>query len=385
MKKIAIVTDAWHPQINGVVTTLDHTVEVLKDMGFQVEIINPSQFKTIPCPTYPEIPLSLATPRALRDRLTDIGPHSVHIATEGPLGWAARSACLKMGFPFTTSYHTRFPEYLRLRLPIPLSLSYAVMRHFHRPARRIMVATPALKNELEGRGFCNTTLWSRGVDTAIFKPGPKDFLDAPRPIFLYMGRVAVEKNLEAFLALDLPGTKYVVGDGPAREALSRKYPQARFVGFRKGAELASFVAAADVFVFPSLTDTFGLVLLEGMACGVPAAAYPVPGPESVVVNGLNGCLDHDLRQAALKALTIPTESCRNFALKASWECCSRQFLDNLVFRELPFSKKILTYSSPRMNSFLIWSRYSQRHFKTSSVSQSVDLQQHGSKAVKSEF
>ncbi len=353
MKKIAIVTDAWHPQINGVVTTLGHTARTLEGLGYQVEIINPSQFTTIPCPSYPEIPLALTTPRAIRRRLTAFAPHSVHIATEGPLGWAARSVCQRMSFPFTTSYHTRFPEYLRLRLPVPLALSYRVMRHFHRPACRVMVATSALKEELENRGFCNIALWSRGVDSTVFKPGPKDFLDAPRPIFLSMGRVAVEKNLESFLGLDLPGTKYVVGDGPAMEELSRKYPQVRFAGFRKGAELASFVAAADVFVFPSHTDTFGLVLLEAMACGIPAAAFPVPGPESVIVNGLNGYLDHDLRRAALKALTISAAACRTFALSASWEPCTRQFLDNLVFRELPLTEKTLIHFSLKMNRFLI--------------------------------
>ncbi len=381
MKKIAIVTDAWHPQINGVVTTLGHTAGALVKMGFQIEIIHPCQFKTFPCPSYPDIPLSLATSKTLRERLAAFGPHSVHIATEGPLGWAARSACLKASFPFTTSYHTRFPEYLRLRLPLPLSISYSVMRHFHRPAHRTMVATPGLKKELEGRGFTHLALWTRGVDSTIFKPGPKDFLDAPRPIFLAMGRVAVEKNLEAFLALDLPGTKVVVGDGPARVDLARRYPEVRFAGFRQGAELASYVAAADVFVFPSLTDTFGLVLLEGMACGVPVAAFPVPGPESVVVNGVNGYLDHDLRQAALKALTIPTESCRSFGLKASWESCSLQFLDNLAFCEQPFSDEKLTFSSSRMNSFLIWCRYHRRHFKTTSVPQGVTARhpgEHGS-------
>lgn len=333
MKKIAIVTDAWRPQINGVVTTLGHTAKTLEGLGYRVEIVNPSQFRSVPCPSYPEIPLSLVTPAAIRRRLTAFAPHSVHIATEGPLGWAARSACRRLDFPFTTSYHTRFPEYLRMRLPVPLSLSYAFMKLFHRPASRIMAATPLLKEELENRGFHDVVLWSRGVDTAVFKPGAKDFLEGPRPIFLYMGRVAVEKNLESFLGLDLPGSKYVVGDGPAREALSRKYPEVRFAGFRQGAELAAFVASSDVFVFPSRTDTFGVVLLEAMACGVPVAAFPVPGPRSVVIDGQNGYLDHDLRQAALKALTISAEACRTFALTASWDSCTRQFLGNLIFRD----------------------------------------------------
>jgi glycosyltransferase involved in cell wall biosynthesis len=338
MKKIAIVTDAWHPQINGVVTSLGHTVKNLEKLGYQIEIINPSQFRTISCPSYPEISLALTTPAAMYRKLAAFGPHSIHIATEGPLGWAARAVCLRQKFPFTTSYHTRFPEYLRLRLPVPLSFSYSVMRRFHHPASRVMVSTPALREELQNRGFSNVVLWSRGVDTAVFQTGPKDFLDAPRPIFLSMGRVAVEKNLESFLSLDLPGTKYVVGDGPVRDELSRKYPEVKFVGFRQGAELASYVAASDVFVFPSLTDTFGVVLLEAMACGVPVAAFPVSGPESVVINGLNGYLDHDLRLAALKALSVPADSCRSFAKQASWETCSRQFVDNLVFQQIPLSE-----------------------------------------------
>ena len=357
MKKIALVTDAWHPQINGVVTTLANTVAALTEMGVAVEVIHPGLFKTLPCPSYPDIRLSLATGRQLRTRLAALAPHSVHIATEGPLGWAARSACLKMNFPFTTSYHTRFPEYLRLRLPLPLALSYSVMRHFHRPSRRIMAASADLAKELNDRGFANIALWSRGVDTALFKPGPKDFLRAPRPIFLYMGRVAVEKNLDAFLALDLPGSKYVVGDGPAKAELSRKYPEVRFAGFRQGAELASYVAAADVLVFPSLTDTFGLVLLEAMACGVPVAAFPVSGPLGVVENGRNGYVDNDLRRAALQALDVPADCCRQFALQASWQSCSRQFLTNLVFSERPFPDRNLTVSSSTANRILIWARY----------------------------
>lgn len=352
MHTIAIVTDAWHPQINGVVTTLSHTVRIMQDLGHRVEVINPTQFRSFPCPTYPEISLAPATPSTLCRHLDNIDPDSVHIATEGPLGWAARAACLRRGFPFTTSYHTRFPEYVRLRLPVPLALSYAVMRTFHRPSRHVMAATPALKAELENRGFTNVTLWSRGVDTSLFKPGPKGFLDLPRPVFLYMGRVAVEKNIEAFLSLDLPGSKVVVGDGPARHDLSRKYRGVIFCGMQTGAALAAHVAAADVFVFPSLTDTFGVVLLEAMACGVPVAAFPVTGPQSVVDDGYNGCLDHDLRRAALCALTIPTEHCRDSAMQSSWEKCSRQFLDNLVICEKPFAHHHLTDFSLKPNGFL---------------------------------
>lgn len=352
MHTIAVVTDAWHPQINGVVTTLSHTVNVLRGLGHRVEVINPGQFRSFPCPTYPEISLALATPASLCRRLDEIDPDSVHIATEGPLGWAARSACLHREFPFTTSYHTRFPEYVRLRIPVPLSLSYAVMRTFHRPSRHVMAATPELKAELENRGFGNVALWSRGVDTSLFAPGPKDFLDLPRPVFLYMGRVAVEKNIEAFLALDLPGSKVVVGDGPARHGLSRTYPEVRFCGMQTGGALAAHVAAADVFVFPSLTDTFGVVLLEAMACGVPVAAYPVTGPQSVVTSGLNGCLDHDLRRAALSALTIPAGHCRGSALEFSWEKCTRQFLANLAISEKSFAHSRLTDFSLKPNGFL---------------------------------
>ncbi len=352
MHTIAIVTDAWHPQINGVVTTLGHTVKALQALGHRVEVINPGQFRSFPCPSYPEISLAPATPATLSRRLDDIDPDSVHIATEGPLGWAARAACLRRGFPFTTSYHTRFPEYVRLRLPVPLSLSYTVMRTFHRPSRRVMAATPDLKAELEGRGFANVALWSRGVDTALFKPGPKDFFDLPRPIFLYMGRVAVEKNIEAFLALDLPGSKVVVGDGPSRPELSRKYRNALFCGMQTGDALAAHVAAADVFVFPSLTDTFGVVLLEAMACGVPVAAYPVTGPQSVVTSGYNGYLDRDLRRAALSALTIPAEHCRGSALQSSWEKCSRQFFANLAISDKSFAHHHLTVFSLKPNGFL---------------------------------
>ena len=352
MHTIAVVTDAWHPQINGVVTTLGHTVRTLQEFGHRVEVINPTQFRSFPCPTYPEISLAPVTPATLRRRLDDIAPDSIHIATEGPLGWAARAACLHRGFPFTTSYHTRFPEYVRLRLPVPLTLSYAVMRTFHRPSRHVMAATPALKAELESRGFNNVALWSRGVDTTLFSPGQKSFFDLPRPVFLYMGRVAVEKNIEAFLSLDLPGSKVVVGDGPARNELERKYRDARFCGMQTGAALAAHVAAADVFVFPSLTDTFGVVLLEAMACGVPVAAYPVTGPQSVVTSGYNGCLDHDLRRAALRALTIPAGHCRGSAMEFSWEKCTRQFLANLVICEKSFAHSRLTDFSLKPNGFL---------------------------------
>lgn len=335
MKRIALVTDAWHPQINGVVTTLGHTVKNLQHLGFRVETFSPSRFRSIPCPSYPEIRLALAGRRQLAKPLLAFAPHAVHIATEGPLGWAARAVCGDYRFPFTSSYHTRFPEYLRLRWPIPLHFSYRLLRRFHRSATRTMVATTALQNELGRRGFGETVLWSRGVDTTLFKPTAKGLPDEPRPILISVGRVAVEKNIEAFLQLDLPGTKYVVGDGPARAELSRAYPDVRFTGYRTGPDLAALIAAADLFVFPSRTDTFGVVMLEAMAAGVPIAAYPVDGPLASVVNGVNGWLDEDLRHAALQALQVSPESCRQYALRHSWEVCSRQFLGNLALQESP--------------------------------------------------
>jgi glycosyltransferase involved in cell wall biosynthesis len=337
MKKIAIVTDAWHPQINGVVTTLGKTIAHLEAFGYQVETITPQLFRSFPCPTYPEISLSLAGTRKLREHLVYCKPHCVHIATEGPLGWAARSVCRSSGFAFSTSYHTRFPEYVRMRWPVPLSLSYRVLRCFHNAAARTMVATSRLKAELEGRGFSNMALWSRGVDPDLFKPDTKRKNSAEKPLFLYVGRVAIEKNITAFLELDLPGTKMVVGDGPARHQLAASYPKVHFTGYKKGAELAALYAAADVLVFPSLTDTFGVVLLEAMASGVPVAAYPVTGPLETVVNGENGYLDNDLRSAALQALSVSAESCRRFAMRYTWEACSKQFVENLRFNDVEFS------------------------------------------------
>lgn len=330
MKKIAIVTDAWHPQINGVVTTLTRTVGQLQDFGYQVKTITPEWFKSIPCPSYNEISLALAGPRSVEKELLAFAPDCVHIATEGPLGWAARSVCRKRRFLFSSSYHTRFPEYVRMRWPIPLAVSYKIIKRFHHAAGRTMVATKTLMEELKARGFENLVHWSRGVDTELFRPSAKKENNPKRPIFIYVGRVAVEKNIEAFLGLDLPGCKYVVGDGPAKEELSKKYHDVEFTGYKTGEELVSLLAAADVFVFPSLTDTFGVVLLEAMAAGVPVAAYPVTGPMETVVDGVNGYLDKDLGRAALMALDISSVACREYAMKRTWESCSRQFLDNLI-------------------------------------------------------
>ena len=349
---IVIVTDAWYPQINGVVRTLERTRDELVRLGHAVTMVAPDRFRTLPCPTYPEIRLSLFPNTKLRAMLTAAEPDALHIATEGPLGLAARAWALKKGFPFTTSFHTQFPEYVKLRTGIPLGLSYRFMRWFHGPAATVMVATPTLKRNLEKWGFTNLGMWSRGVNTELFRPRgkfhgddlgqrqsesganperdePKPFLDGNRPIFLYMGRVAVEKNIEAFLKLDLPGTKYVVGGGPDLDMLRRKYPAARFTGYKTGEELARHMATADVFVFPSLTDTFGLVLIEALACGVPVAAFPVQGPIDIVENGVTGCLDENLETAAMKALQIDPERCRRQALLYTWEACTRQFLTHL--------------------------------------------------------
>jgi glycosyltransferase involved in cell wall biosynthesis len=330
--KIAIVTDAWQPQINGVVKTLSQTAHVLRTLGHEVCVIEPTQFRTFPCPTYPEIRLAWFPYRRLSALLRNFAPDAVHVATEATLGAATRKWCLRYAMPFTTSYHTQFPEYVRARVPIPLALSYAHLRRFHSAATRTMVATPAMQRQLEERGFRNIVRWTRGVDVGLFKPGNRQFLPFPRPIAIYVGRIAVEKNIEAFLQIRWSGTKVIVGDGPARAELQAKYPGARFVGYKFGEELASHVAAADVFVFPSRTDTFGLVLLEAMACGVPVAAYPVTGPIDVVRNGVTGVLDEDLSAAAEAALKIPPENCRAHALAHTWEHATRQFVSQLAPR-----------------------------------------------------
>jgi glycosyltransferase involved in cell wall biosynthesis len=328
--RLALVTDAWLPQVNGVVRTLGHTVHEIERAGHEVVVISPADFRTVPCPTYPEIRLSVFAGRAVRRRLDALGPDAVHIATEGPLGLAARNWCVRRDWPFTTAYHTQFPEYVRARFPIPVTWSYAAVRWFHGRAARTLVTTPSMQRLLESRGLRNLALWGRGVDTDLFRPRDRQFLDLPRPIWLYFGRVSVEKGIEDFLRLDLPGTKLVVGDGPARESLRRRYPAAVFAGYRHGDDLAAHIAASDVFVFPSRTDTFGLVLLEAMACGVPVAAYPVTGPIDVVVDGVTGILDENLQRAALAALRLDPAACRAHALKHSWEASTWQFLSALA-------------------------------------------------------
>ena len=328
--RILIVTDAWHPQVNGVVRTLTALVEELAVAGRAVTLVTPEQFRTLPCPTYPEIRLSLLPGRRLARLIESNQPCAIHIATEGPLGWAARRYCIRRKLPYTTAYHTRFPEYVRARFGLPLAVSYAVVRRFHAAAQTVMVATLTVENELRERGFRHIRRWTRGVDTALFHPDQGKVYDLPRPIFLYVGRLAVEKNVEAFLALDLPGSKVVVGDGPQAEDLKNRYPHAHFPGVKRGAELASHYADADVFVFPSRTDTFGLVLLEAMASGLPVAAYPVAGPLDVLGDAPVGSLDEDLGVAARAALAIPRELCRRYAEGFSWAASARQFIDNLA-------------------------------------------------------
>lgn len=328
--KILIATDAWLPQTNGVVNTLRHTSEALRRSGHEVSLLTPQQFRTVACPSYPEIRLSLLPGAAVSEHIEQFDPDAIHIATEGPIGFAARRHCTTRGMHFTTSYHTQFPEYLRSRLPVPLSFSYAALRRFHGSARRCMVSTPTMQSKLEQRGFANIVRWQRGVDTDLFKPRDKHFLDLPRPIAVYVGRVSVEKNLDAFMTMPWCGSKLVVGDGPDRQRLQAAHPQVAFAGYRFGEDLAAHLAAADVMVFPSLTDTFGLVNLEAMACGVPVAAFPVAGPIDVVEDGVTGALDWDLGAAALRALQIDPGACRDRALRSDWNASTRQFETNLV-------------------------------------------------------
>ena len=328
--KVAIVTDAWHPQVNGVVTTLSRTSECLEGLGHEVVTITPDRYLTVPCPTYPEIRLAVLPGRRLSATLDGAAPDAIHVATEGPLGMAARRYCVRAGRAFTTSYHTQFPQYVRKRAPIPEAWSYAFLRRHHGRARRTLVATEHQRRDLLSHGFANVVIWTRGVDTELFRPRDRDFYDLPRPIWIYAGRVAVEKNLEAYLGAPLPGTKVVVGDGPDLARLRSRFPAARFLGYKFGAELARCLSSADVFVFPSRTDTFGLVMLEAMACGTPVAAYPVTGPIDVVAHGRTGCLDADLPKAALEALSISREECRRAALERTWERATRQFLAHLV-------------------------------------------------------
>jgi glycosyltransferase involved in cell wall biosynthesis len=327
--RILIATDAWHPQVNGVVRTLTSLARSASTLGADIEFLTPDGFPSVALPTYPGLRIALPNRRKIADRIEAVAPDAIHIATEGPIGWAARAYCRRHKLAFTTSYTTRFPEYIAVRSIIPASFSYAVLRHFHAAAAMTMIATPSLRQELGAKGFRKLGFWTRGVDTKLFAPDEPAELDLPRPIFMTMGRVAVEKNIEAFLALDLPGSKVVVGDGPQRAALERQYPKVRFLGEKTGRDLTAHLAAADVFVFPSRTDTFGVVQLEALACGTPVAAFPVTGPLDVIADHPVGALDEDLRRACIRALGMSRETCRNFALERSWENSARQFIGNL--------------------------------------------------------
>jgi glycosyltransferase involved in cell wall biosynthesis len=327
--RVLVATDAWHPQVNGVVRTLGEVARAAPALGASIAFLTPEGMRSLPLPTYPGMRLALARPNSIARRIVELRPAAIHIATEGPIGYLVRRYCLINRLAFTTSFHTRFPDYVSARTPIPQRWTWAALRWFHGAAGGVMAATPGLEAELIDRGFNNVMAWPRGVDAALFRPRPGADLGLRRPVFLTVARLAVEKNIEAFLALDLPGTKVVVGDGPARAELTRRFPHAVFLSARRGEDLASAYAAADVFVFPSRTDTYGLVLLEALASGVPVAAFPVAGPRDVLAGAPVAALDADLRAACLKALTLSREQCRAFALDKSWETSARIFLANV--------------------------------------------------------
>jgi glycosyltransferase involved in cell wall biosynthesis len=327
--RILLVTDAWEPQVNGVVRTLKTTARELTAMGHEVRFLTPLEFRTLPCPTYPEIRLSLFPQGRVNAVIREFDPDVLHIATEGPLGMAARRFALRSDFPFTTAYHTRFPEYVHARLRLPLSWSYAWLRNFHGKSKSVMAPTQVVVDDLVANGFKNVKLWSRGVDADVFHPQPAKRLVSAPPIFLYVGRVAVEKNVEAFCDLDLPGSKWVVGDGPALAGIRARYPDVNYLGVLERDELAKVYASADVFVFPSKTDTFGLVLLEAMACGLPVAAYPVTGPRDVIGNSPAGVMHDDLRTACLEALKLRREDALARAGQFTWRAATEQFFGHL--------------------------------------------------------
>ncbi|MEW4449543.1 glycosyltransferase family 1 protein [Qipengyuania sp. JC766] len=335
--RIVIVTDAWHPQMNGVVRTLTTTVEILRQWGHDVHVLSPDMFRSVPCPSYPEIRLAVAAPGTVSRFLADLQPDAVHVATEGPLGFAARRHCIDRGIPFSTAYHTQFPDYVAKRTGLPASLFWKYITWFHRPAERVMVATRSIRAELRAHGLTKLHHWSRGVDLECFTPDaprPPEYEGLEGPIQLYVGRVAIEKNIEAFLRADYPGSKVVVGDGPASEELKAKFPDARFLGRKSGRELAGCYAHADVFVFPSRTDTFGLVMIEALACGTPVAAFPVPGPMDILTDTV-GAMSDELERAIAAAIYCDRARCAEYGAQFSWEAATRQFLDGLAaFEEL---------------------------------------------------
>ncbi len=326
--KILVATDAWRPQVNGVVRTYERLREEALPLDAEIIFLTPGEFSTVPCPTYPEIRLSLPGYSYIGQRMREIEPDAVHIATEGPLGWMTRSHCLRKGIPFTTSFHTRFPDYISSRFNLPESWIWSILRRFHNAGAGIMVATPTLARELEERGFERTLSWTRGVDTELFRPRDvRRFGEGP--VYLYVGRVAIEKNIEAFLEAELDGRKVVVGDGPQLQELQARYPDVTFTGKRVGEDLAECYASADVFVMPSKTETFGIVILEAMASGLPVAAYPVTGPIDLIAPGQTGALSDDIAQAARDALALDREEIRKRALEYSWEAAARLFVSNI--------------------------------------------------------
>ncbi|MFN3614907.1 MAG: glycosyltransferase family 4 protein [Rubrimonas sp.] len=331
IERLLVVTDTWRPQINGVVSTIEALGAVLAPMGCRVSVIDPSQFRSVPLPSYPELRLGLVGRRRMAAAMQALAPQSVHIATEGPLGWAARAACRMLDWRYTTAFHTRFPDYVHARLRMPRRWTWAALRRFHDESRAVLAATNALSAELVGHGFRRVVRWGRGVDLDLFRPDVRHAYEGlPRPIFLYVGRLAVEKNVEGFLALDLPGTKVVIGDGPMRGALERRFPRARFLGAIRHDSLAPYYAGADVMVLPSRSETFGLVMLEALACGAPLAAAPSPVLAEVVGEAPVARWSEDLREACLAALALDRHACRRFAEAFSWTNCAREFLAHMA-------------------------------------------------------
>jgi glycosyltransferase involved in cell wall biosynthesis len=350
--KILVATDAWRPQINGVVRTLEALAAQAPHHGAAISFLTPEGFPSLPMPTYPDIRLAWAGRRAIAERIEAARPHAIHIATEGPIGYAVRAYCQRHQLPFTTCYHTRYPDYVAARWPVPLAFSYAVLRHFHNAGHGTMAATPALADELRRHGFKQVLPWQRGIDVAAFGSGRRILFETlPRPLFLCVARVSVEKNIEAFLRLPLPGSKVVVGDGPARPHFEKAYPDVHFTGFLAGQSLYDAYASADVFVFPSLTDTYGLVVLEALAAGLPVAAFPVSGPRDILAGSFCGVLDQDLARAALTALSIPSDRCRAFAARHTLSASFESFLANIKQAQAAGRKAIMRDGSRRADWF----------------------------------
>ena len=367
--RIMIVTDAWEPQVNGVVRTMQRVIAELEAEGHEFDVIHPGDgFTTMPLPTYPEIKLALFAERQIKQRFETFEPDAIHIVTEGTLGMAGRKMCLKIKHPFSTAYHTRFPEYVSARLPIPTAAGYSFVRWFHQYSGKVMVPTPSMVEELREKRFINLVAWTRGGDTELFHPSRRieagaendPFEGLPRPIFLNVGRVAVEKNIEAFLELDLPGSKVVVGDGPALEGLKKKYPDVHFLGARFGEDLANYYASADVFVFPSLTDTFGLVVLEAMSSGTPVAAYEATGPKDVIPGSNAGTITPvggDLAAGAKACLELERDTCRTYAEGYSWRSVALAFLENLQPLPTPERRRFWQKLRRKKKTWIDWEQF----------------------------